>query len=86
MPGVNPPASMESDVASRPTLEDDGGRRAAAAATEGLARFVGIRDTEDSASPHSGQKRADSGTPKPQPGHGVKVSGFYAPGPVEKLP
>ena len=48
----------------------------AAPATEGLARFVGICETDDSASPHSGQKRADSGIPKPHLGHGVKANEF----------
>jgi hypothetical protein len=76
-PGVNPPAWIESDDASRPTLEEDGGRRAARA-TDGDARPVGSWETEEIASPHSGQKRTDSEMPDPHFGHAVKMRGFYA--------
>jgi hypothetical protein len=73
-PGVNPPACTESEDASLPTLEDGGLRRCAASATEGEARFVGSWETEDTASPQEGQKRAPSETAAAQLGHGVKAA------------
>jgi len=76
-PGVNPPASIESDDASRPTREDDGGR-CAFRATDGDAMFVGSCDTDDTDSPHEGQKRAEVGTSEEQAGQGVTGRGFYA--------
>ncbi len=60
-PGVKPPASIESEEASRPTGEEEGGRRAAAA-TEGVANPVGIWDREERGSPHEEQKRPESET------------------------
>ena len=77
-PGVNPPAWIESDDASLPTREDDGGR-CAFRATDGDAMFVGSCDTEDTGSPHSGQKRAALGTSDEQAGQGVTGTRFYAP-------
>ena len=44
---MNPPASIESEEASRPTGDEDGLRRRAASATEGLARFVAICDVRN---------------------------------------
>lgn len=72
-PGVKPPAWIESEDASFPTLEDVGLRRCAASATEGEARFVDSWETEDTPSPQEGQKRAPSGTAAAQLGHGVKA-------------
>ena len=72
---MKPPASIESDDASRPTFDDEGGRRAASA-TEGEARFVGICDTDDTASPQAGQKRADPGTSAEQDGQRIKLGGL----------
>jgi hypothetical protein len=72
-PGVNPPVGIESDDTRRPTLEEAVYGRRAAASTEGDARFVGSRDTEESGSPHSGQKRAASDAVDPHFGQGVKV-------------
>ncbi len=73
-PGVNPPAWIESEDANLPTFEDDGFRRRAASATEGEARPVGSWETEDTACPQEGQKRAPSGTAAAQLGHGVKTA------------
>ncbi len=47
-------------------------------ATDGVAMFVGICDADDTASPHEGQKRAESGTSEEQAGHGITGREFYA--------
>src|SRR5215472_1473147 len=65
-PGVKPPTSIESEEASRPTTEEEEGprpRRTAASATDGVARFVGICESEEeeTALPHDWQKRDSSG-------------------------
>ena len=75
-PGVKPPAWIESDDASRPTLEEDGGRRAFCA-IDGDATFVGSCDTDDTASPHDEQKRAAAGTSAEQEGQRVDVPTPY---------
>jgi hypothetical protein len=75
---VKPPESIESDEASRPTRDGVGGRRASAA-IDGDATFVGNCDTDDTDSPHEGQKRAELGTSEEQAGQGVTGRGFYAP-------
>src|SRR5215472_2252567 len=75
-PGVNPPASIESDDANRPTLDEDGGR-CAFCAIDGDATFVGNCDTDDTASPHDEQNRAASETPDPQLGQAIKMRGSY---------
>jgi hypothetical protein len=63
-PGVNPTISMTSAEASLPTFEDEPGfGRRAAAATDGEAMFVGSWETDETASPQEGQKRAESGIP-----------------------
>ena len=67
---MKPPVSIESEDASRPTLDDDAGRLAASA-TDGDARFVGIWDTDDTAPPQAGQKRADPGTSAEQEGQRI---------------
>jgi len=72
---VNPPTWIESDDARRPTRDDDGERRAAAA-TDGDARLVGSCETEETGSPQSGQKRADAGAAEPHLGQGVTVWEF----------
>lgn len=77
-PGVNPPTWIESDDASLPTREEDGGR-CAFRAIEGDATFVGSCDTDDTDSPQEGQKRAESGISEEQAGQGVTGRGFYAP-------
>ena len=66
---------MESDEARRPMC-DDGDRRAAAA-TEGDARFVGICETDDTASPQEGQKRKESGISEEQDGQRITGLEFY---------
>ena len=71
-PGVKPPAWIESDDASLPTREDDGGR-CAFRAIDGDATFVGNWDTDDTDSPHEAQKRAATGTSAEQ--EGQRVSG-----------
>ncbi|HEY6147730.1 MAG TPA: hypothetical protein VIZ69_08520, partial [Thermoanaerobaculia bacterium] len=64
--------------ARRPTTEEEGTRRRAASATDGDARFVGIRETEeDTASPHEGQKRELSGVSAEQLGQRVTLRGSY---------
>jgi hypothetical protein len=75
--GVNPPASIESEEASRPTGDDDGLRRRAASATEGLARFVAICETEEIASPQEGQKREPSGVSAGQLGQRITLHESY---------
>ncbi len=72
---MKPPESIASDDASFPTFED-GLRRLAASATEGEARFVGIRETEETDSPQAGQKRAEPGTSDEHFGQRIKVGGF----------
>ena len=72
---MKPPASIESELASRPTFEEETGRRAACA-TDGEARFVGSCDTDEIAPPHSGQKRADSEISAEQDGQGIKLGRF----------
>ena len=74
-PGVNPPAWIESDDASLPTREEDGGR-CAFRAIDGVATFVGNCEADDAASPQEGQKRAESGTSEEQAGQGVTGRGF----------
>src|SRR5215831_14095827 len=75
-PGVNPPAWIESDDASFPTRDEDGGR-CAFCATDGDATFVGSCDTDDTASPHDEQNRAASETPDPHVGQAIKMRGSY---------
>jgi hypothetical protein len=58
---VNPPASITSEEASRPTGAEEGLRLLAASATDGVARPVGICEIEEIASPQDGQNRAVSG-------------------------
>jgi hypothetical protein len=55
---VKPPASIESEDASRP-IGDDGTRRAAAA-TDGVARPVGSCDAEVERPPQCGQAAASA--------------------------
>jgi len=63
---------IESEEASRPTgAEEDGLRRRAASATDGVARFVGICETDETASPQAGQKREESGTSAEQLGQRI---------------
>src|SRR6476469_9999105 len=81
-PGVNPPAGIESDDACRPTRDDEGGR-CALCAIDGDATFVGSCDTDDTASPHEGQKRPESGISDEQAGQGVTETRFYAPGALD---
>ena len=76
-PGVNPPASIESEEASRPTGDEEGLRRRAASATEGLARFVAICETEEIASPQEGQKREPSGISAEQLGQRITLRESY---------
>jgi hypothetical protein len=83
LPGVKPPASIESDEASRPTFEEECGRLAASA-TEGEARFVGSCETDDTASPQEGQKRAEPGTSEEQVGQRITASRFYGPLPPRR--
>jgi hypothetical protein len=52
--------SIDSAEPRRPTADEEG-RRAAASATEGVARPVGAREIELNGSPQDGQKRARSG-------------------------
>ena len=66
---------MESEEARRPTFEEDAGRRAASA-EEGDARLVGSCETEDTASPHVGQKRADPAISDEQDGQRTNSEGF----------
>ena len=66
---MKPPASIESDEASRPTFEEDGPRRRAASATEADAMFVGSCETDDTDSPHFGQKLASTGVSAEHEGH-----------------
>ena len=80
-PGVNPPAWIESDDASLPTRDEDGGR-CALCAIDGDATFVGSRDGEETASPQDEQKRSESETADPHPGQAVKVRRFYVSGRV----
>jgi len=70
---VNPPVWIESDEARRPTRDDAAGGRAAAAAADGEAMLVGSCETEESGSPHSGQKRAESVAVDPHLRQVVKV-------------
>jgi predicted phage terminase large subunit-like protein len=76
-PGVNPPASIESDEASRPTGDEDGLRRRAASATEGLATLVAICETDEIASPQEGQKRKPSGNSAEQLGQRITLPESY---------
>ena len=76
-PGVNPPASIESEEASRPTGDEEGLRRRAAFATEGLARFVAICEAEEIASPQEGQKREPSGISAEQLGQRITLRESY---------
>ena len=71
-PGVKPPW-IESDDASRPTRDDDGGR-CAFRAIDGDATFVGNCDADDTDSPHSAQKRAVAGVAAPHVVQEIKVS------------
>jgi len=73
---VKPPIWIESEDASFPTREEDGGR-CAFRAIDGDATFVGNCDTDDSDSPQSGQNRAESGTFEEQAGQGVTGRRFY---------
>ena len=73
---MKPPAAIESEEASRPTRDDDTGRRAACCATEGDAKFVGSCEIDEIAPPHSGQKRADSEISAEQDGQGIKLGRF----------
>src|SRR5262252_8754200 len=80
-PGVNPPASIESEEARRPTREEEPGLgRRAAAATDGEARLVGSWETDETASPQAEQKRADAETSQPHFGQGINVCEFYRSG------
>ena len=65
---------MESDDASRPIFDEDGGR-CAFCATEGVAMLVGSceADEGDTASPHAEQKRAASEMPDPHFGQAITV-------------
>ena len=74
---MNPPASIESEEASRPTGDEDGLRRRAASATEGLARFVAICETEEIASPQEGQKREPPGISAEQLGQRITLRESY---------
>ena len=67
---MKPPAGIESDEARRPTFEGVGSRRAASA-TEGEARLVGSCETDDTASPHEGQKREEPGISEAQDGQRI---------------
>ena len=62
-PGVNPPTWIESDDASRPTRDEDGGR-CAFRAIDGDATFVGSCDTDDRDSPHEGQNAPSPEAPR----------------------
>lgn len=79
-PGVNPPASIESEEASRPTGDELGLRRRAASATEGLARFVAICETEEIASPQDGQKPEPSGASAEQRRQRITLRESYSRG------
>ena len=72
---MKPPASIESEDASRPTFDEETGRRAARA-TEGEARFVGSCEIDEIAPPHSGQKRAESETSAEHVGQRIKLGRF----------
>ena len=76
-PGVNPPAPVESEETSRPTGDEEGLRRRAASATEGLARSVAIFETEEIASPQEGQKREPSGISAEQPEQRITLCKSY---------
>lgn len=69
-PGAKP---SPGDVAeeSRPTGEEEGVRRWAACASEGVARPVGIAERELIAAPQEEQKRPESGTSEEQPGQRI---------------
>src|SRR5262249_12085504 len=82
-PGVKPPASIESEEASRPTFEELPGR-CAFCATEGDAMFVGSCETDDTASPHAGQKCAPAGTSPAHAGQRVTVNESYRCVPLER--
>jgi hypothetical protein len=70
---VKPPASIESEEASRPTGAEDGLRRRAASATDAVAMWVGIWETEPIARPQDGQKRAPSSISAEQVGQRTTV-------------
>jgi len=69
--------SIESEDASRPTAEGEG-RRAAAAAADGVARPVGACEIEPSGSPQEGQNRARSGAPKEHAGQWINPRESYS--------
>ncbi len=60
VPGVNPPDSIESEERSRRTGAEEGLLRCAASIAEGVARPVGICESEETACPHEEQKRTES--------------------------
>jgi hypothetical protein len=76
VPGAKPPVSIESEDASLPTAEGEG-RRAAAAAADGVARPVGACEIELNGSPHEGQNRARSGTSDEHAGQWINPRESY---------
>src|SRR5215471_7984833 len=76
-PGSKPLGCPGSESARRPTGVEEGGRRRAAAASEGVASAVGIRETELASRPHEEQKRADASRSAEQKGQRVKCAELY---------
>jgi hypothetical protein len=71
---VKPPASIESEDASRPTGAEEGLRRRAASATDGVASPVGNCEIEEIACPHEEQKRTESASSAEQLGHRITLT------------
>ena len=73
---MNPPDSITSEEASRPTGAEEGLRLLAASATDGVASPVGICEIEEIASPQDGQNRAVSGASVEQVGQRIKPESY----------